>query len=284
MLSEFYAKMGNPPEMTGALSLMANDLLKEGISLDQIRESLRRCSMECVFPVRLPHIFQRVPGFGVNDGRPDPETAWAMCPKSDEQSVVWTDEMAVAFEGARKLLIDGDAARNKSQANHNPESIAARMAFKEAYQVEVYKARAERRPIHWTASLGWNKADRVRALSEAVVAKRLRAEHAMELAGGQFEEMRLALPAPDRQRLQLTGEVRKEKILDLPGMPGILKMLADQNELPDGIVAEARPVAARRSMEDQLADVRRLENDGKVSKQAAGKLAKSIQEAERRRK
>jgi hypothetical protein len=41
---------------------MAADLLDEGATLEEISTALSRCRKECRFPVRLPDIWQRVPG------------------------------------------------------------------------------------------------------------------------------------------------------------------------------------------------------------------------------
>jgi hypothetical protein len=54
--------MGNAPEVPGAMNAMAADLLSDGVTPDQLDAALQRCRRECVYPVRLPHIFQRVPG------------------------------------------------------------------------------------------------------------------------------------------------------------------------------------------------------------------------------
>jgi hypothetical protein len=54
--------MGNAPEVPGAMNAMAADLLSDGVTPEQLDAALRRCRRECVFPVRLPHIFQRIAG------------------------------------------------------------------------------------------------------------------------------------------------------------------------------------------------------------------------------
>ena len=90
-----------------------------------------------------------------DDGRPNVELAWAMCPKQEEKSIVWTDEMAEAFGDARMLIQD--------------DMIGARMVFKEQYPILVAKAREMNKPPRWWASLGWDKADRVREIGRAHV-------------------------------------------------------------------------------------------------------------------
>src|SRR2546423_7411436 len=60
LLQGFYAVMGNPPAIEGAMVLMA-EALAERASLDAIRQALDRCLTE-TYPVRLPHILAKLPG------------------------------------------------------------------------------------------------------------------------------------------------------------------------------------------------------------------------------
>lgn len=117
-----------------------------------------------------------------SDGRPGAEEAWAMVPLSEAQTVVWTNEMAEAFGIASPLLQAGD-------------KIAARMAFREAYERIVDQAkRAGRRPV-WVPSLGHDLQQRKQALTAAVQKGLLTAEAAHDACP--------ALPLPDSQRVLL---------------------------------------------------------------------------------
>lgn len=91
-----------------------------------------------------------------------------MLPKSEAQSVVWTDEMAAAFNVALPLLEEG-------------QQVAARMAFKEAYIAEVAKARDQRKAPNWQVSLGHDIHGREPVLRQAVELKRIASEYAAEL-------------------------------------------------------------------------------------------------------
>jgi hypothetical protein len=156
-------------------------------------------------------------GAAEEDGRPGVETAWAMCPKTEEVSVVWTVEMAEAFGLCRDLLRSGD-------------EIAARMVFKENYPSLVNAARAANVAPQWTASLGWDPSDRVRALSEAVIKKQLTARYAYDLLGQAGQDELLAmLPAP--QRKMLTGEITSNPV-QLSGFDKLIRTLAENGELP----------------------------------------------------
>jgi hypothetical protein len=61
----FYSVMGNRPDEPGALSLMAEILAKIATD-EQIDVALER-STEVSYPVRLPHIRQRIPGLEISD-------------------------------------------------------------------------------------------------------------------------------------------------------------------------------------------------------------------------
>ncbi|MCB1622818.1 MAG: hypothetical protein KDI44_19040 [Thiothrix sp.] len=137
-----------------ALVLMAEDLEPYGVpvvskALARVRRESRRFT--------LADVIERI-----DDGRPGVEEAWAMMPKSEAESVVWTPEMRDAYFAALPLLEDGD-------------KVGARMAFKERYSTLLAAARADNHPAVWEASLGHNPELRDTALAEAVGKKRLSA-------------------------------------------------------------------------------------------------------------
>lgn len=136
-----------------AARMFVDDL--EGFDERAIAVALRRCRREVRGVLTVQDVVSRI-----DDGRPGLEEAWAMLPKEEATSVVWTDEMSGAFGVALPLLADGD-------------KVAARMAFKEAYAVRVNAARDERRPPNWTVSLGHDPRGRDVALAEAVSLNRL---------------------------------------------------------------------------------------------------------------
>src|ERR1700722_12293964 len=75
MLATFYGVMGNAPQEAGALVAMAVALCEDA-SIDRIRFALKRCTKECRFPVRLPDIFTRMPGFEVSQLDAEMRAAW----------------------------------------------------------------------------------------------------------------------------------------------------------------------------------------------------------------
>lgn len=144
-----------------AAELLANDLadFDEGAVL----AALSRCRKELQGPLKLHDILVHI-----DDGRPDADEAWAMMPRSELTSVVWTDEMAQAWGVALPMLNAGDAG-------------GARAAFRDTYAKAVLEARIRHTPPHWTPSLGSDVTSRKRVLLEALEKHRLSAAHVEQL-------------------------------------------------------------------------------------------------------
>lgn len=129
-------------ELTGtvlseaAIQVLLADLARYPES--QVMGALTRCRRELKGRMSPGDIISRL-----DDGRPGVEEAWAMVPKGEAESVVWTEEMARAMSSIHDLLDSGDA-------------VAARMAFKEVYQRLCQDARDKGIPVAWSLSLGWD--------------------------------------------------------------------------------------------------------------------------------
>ncbi|MGR8921986.1 MAG: hypothetical protein ACU85V_20410 [Gammaproteobacteria bacterium] len=165
-----------------AAQVFAEDLAL--FPLDQVLGALTRCRREVRGRLVLADVLERL-----DDGRPGVEAAWAMLPRGEGASVVWTAEMAQAFGVAAPLLDQGDA-------------VAARMAFKEAYPAAVQAARDRGEPVRWMLSPGFDPAGRERAILEAEERGRIGADRAAALralhcaAAADGDGRRLAGPSP----------------------------------------------------------------------------------------
>lgn len=124
--------------------------------------ALARCRREVKGILTVQDVVSRI-----DDGRPGVEEAWAMMSIAESQSVVWTEDMALAFGAAQPLVARSDF-------------IGARMAFKEAYTKTVTLARDAGAPVRWTVSLGHDRHSRKAVLHQAVVAGRLTLEQARD--------------------------------------------------------------------------------------------------------
>lgn len=151
-------------ELTGTqLSASAASVMASDLSIypeAQVLGALSRCRKEVRTRLTVADVISRL-----DDGRPGPEEAWAMIPRDEAGSVVWTDEMAEANGAAYPLIAEGDM-------------VAARMAFLERYRSLVQASRDEGRAVKWTPSLGYDKSGRAGAINEAVMRGRLTAERA----------------------------------------------------------------------------------------------------------
>lgn len=144
-----------------AKAAMAEELLGYGPGL--VLAALNRCRREVKGRLTLAEIIDRI-----DDGRPEPDEAWGMCPKDEFSSVVLTNEMQLAMRNAWPLLRDGD-------------KVAARMAFKAAYERIVADNRARGVKPTWEADLGEDRTGREAALLEAVLKNRLSSDVAKRL-------------------------------------------------------------------------------------------------------
>lgn len=176
-------------ELTGtnlsetAIQVMLDDLAR--YPEHQVMGSLTRCRRELKGRLTIADVVSRL-----NDGRPGVEEAWAMLPKDEYSTAVWTVEMSQASAVVHDLMASGD-------------EVAARMAFKEAYNRLCQDARDRGEPVSWSASLGWDKNGRESALKAAVVAGRLTQQQAkIYLPEVDLQGLLAAAPDSVRPRLQ----------------------------------------------------------------------------------
>jgi hypothetical protein len=174
------------------------------------------------------------------DGRLGPEEAWSEALQSVDESVsvVWTPEMAQAWNVARQVL---------------PDKIGARMAFKEAYAALVEAARARREPMRWEVSLGHDPAKRAEALKRADDLNRGWRQLGL---GTTAAEDTLALPAPREPVALLAGP---DGASPQPGLTGLLALRARMAEpkpyVPSAdALARLQTTAAQRQAADEVAE------------------------------
>lgn len=145
----------------------------EPYSIEQVSAALTahiRDTKVGMFQPTPAHLIAQIQGVAGNDGRPGAEEAWAIALTSRDESdtVVWTRETAEAFAICAPVLATGD-------------EVGARMAFKEAYSRLVNAARANGKPVAWSASLGWDTRKREAAIQKAQTAGLLSAPTAKAL-------------------------------------------------------------------------------------------------------
>lgn len=171
-----------------------------------LHASLARCRRELHGRLTLAAIIERL-----DDGRPGPEEAWALLPKSEADSAVVTDDMRQAMGPALRLLADGDEK-------------AARMAFLEAYRHRVAEARAMHKPVNWFPSLGHDPAGRTGVLIDAARLGLIGREQAVTCAGtlaGDVEAGLNGAPVPELAAPRPTAEPRRI---------GVIRQLSEKRE------------------------------------------------------
>lgn len=164
-----------------AARIFVDDL--SGFPEHQVLGALRRCRMEVRGALTVQDVVSRL-----DDGRPGPDEAWALVPKDEAGSTVWTDEVAAAYAAAAPLLDAGD-------------KVGARFAFREAYTRAVTAARDKRQPARWWPSLGHDQASRESAINHAADLGRISIEYARAFAP--------ELPAPRGEVAALLANTTK---------------------------------------------------------------------------
>ena len=152
---------GGSKPSEGAAELVVLEL--ESYPEDAIRRALARCRAEVKGHLAPSDIIQRI-----DDGRPSPDEAWALCPKDESSSVCWTTETAHAFGVARSLI--------------GVDNVAARMAFISAYRTAVQDAKAQHIPPKWELSLGHSAQEREDCVLKALREGKVSEKRALALA------------------------------------------------------------------------------------------------------
>lgn len=96
----------------------------------------------------------------IQDGRPSAQEAWGLIPRDEDSSVVWSDEMRLAYGACASLIAEG-------------QTTNAFFVFKERYEEFVKNNRKNHIPPKWSPSFGRDVISRQGALTEAVEKGRL---------------------------------------------------------------------------------------------------------------
>lgn len=203
--------MGAELSLDGA-RLMCEDLAQ--YPEHQVAGALKRCRKELRSGARftLGEIVARI-----DDGRPGPEEAWGMYPRGEGDTAVVTTDMQVAMRHAWPLLQDGD-------------HVAARMAFREAYQRIVAEARDRGELVRWEATLGHDKGAREAPLLEAVQLGRIPPSQVVGLLGH----------LPDAEERVMLAASKSPRQLEAPASP-------DQRQAVRSVIEHTTAALTRRS-------------------------------------
>ena len=142
------------------------------------------------------------------DGRPTPDEAWAMMPRSESESVIMSEEMGEAMGYAQPLLDCRD-------------QVAARRAFIDAYSRIVEKNKLAGIKPKWFPSLGDDPGGRMPAIAEAVRLGRISTQHGINLTAAEKVPAMLRLAGHGEQAKQFdpaTDELAKANRLRIREM------------------------------------------------------------------
>lgn len=204
LLQLCYSTLMKPLPTFEAIDLWVTIL--EPYSIDQVRAALSAHMRESKFPPVPADVVSRMPK--ESDGRPDANEAWAIALRSRDEydTVEWTQECAEAFHKAQIVLDGGD-------------EVGARMAFKATYERLVEEARAQRRPVQWAVSLGFDAGRREAVIAESVRAGRLSIEYARSVVPA------LAAPQVADDPVKAAQSLSRLRAL-VAGMPSASEKLA----------------------------------------------------------
>jgi hypothetical protein len=145
-----------------AIAMMVAEL--ERLDRADVSAALSRARKEMHGRLSLADILDRLP-----NQHPGPEEAWSMiAPVLTDQtkSLMWTQEMAKAYEAADDLKGD---------------EVAARMAFREVYSRLVGESRAAGKRPDWNLCAGWASEGRKECVRRAVSEGKLTVSEARRL-------------------------------------------------------------------------------------------------------
>lgn len=137
----------------------------ERYSIDQIRMALSQHVTTGKFAPKPADVISAI---HAQDGRPGPEEAWTLAPRNESETVVWNDEISYAWGIAARLIDSGDY-------------VAARVAFKEAYDNAVRTSRNLGIPPRWYPTIGTDQHARDSAIAKAVGEGKITLTYAQKL-------------------------------------------------------------------------------------------------------
>jgi len=184
-------------------------------------------------------LIAQIEGFLTNDGRPGAEEAWAMVVRAFDESetIVWTQEMALARQIAQPIMDMGD-------------EVGARMAFKESYSRLIESARKERKPAEWSASIGLDVNKRQSALMDAEMRGLLPVGESLRLAPPQTNMHTTAALLLQNASQSTDPQAIKDRVAALKSL--LTKKEPKEFELSERLVVAFQKCKAAQSVDEYM--------------------------------
>lgn len=195
------------PMTDAAAEIFVEDV--SGYPEDQVLGALARCRREVKGVLTPKDVIDRL-----EDGRPSPDEAWALVPKNEFDSAVWTEEMAHAWSIASTAWMDGDRA-------------GAARAFREAYIKAVSHNRDRRIQPAWSVTQGDDRQHAYRVVEAAVRNKLIGIEMATDIAPdlGSINtcDVLRAIAAPKKTKTEQIEAAKKVEAIAMSAVKGATK-------------------------------------------------------------
>lgn len=177
-------------ELTEPAIMMMVSVLS-GYEENELCDSLKKCILKNKFFPTVADIISNL-----SSGHPNVEEAWALVPKTNDETAAMTQVMRRAFGSCYGLLEE--------------DLIAARMVFKEVYEKELMNALVGGEKPKWEITLGHDKSKRITALQDAVVKKRIAIEYARSFVHD--------LPDPGKPHIAISESMKQflPKMKEMP--------------------------------------------------------------------
>ena len=199
-----------------AISSIFDDF--ESFEFEQVDAALKHYRKTAKFA---PTAFDIITLLSSANKRLTADEAWSRLPKSERDTVVWSEEMAGAYAIIYDLLVDGD-------------KIAARMAFKGAYDRLCNESVLMQKPLAITVSIGYDK-----NLIEPTLQRAIESGQISQKTANRY------LPAP--QDAGIIGGLISGKIETVP--VGNEVLAAKWGGLKESMLAGERERAAKKKQE-----------------------------------
>ena len=164
------AEMYDKKMSDNQIKLFLNDL--SAFSEEELIIALKKCRFNLNKYPTVHEIIERIPNW-----HPSANEAWALIPRSENDSCCWTTEIKKSYFEVIDL--------------YNDDKIAARVAFIENYNKKINDALMLKSRPKWELSLGYDKTHRQIIIEKAIEEKKISHENIRLVPSGIIENPKI---------------------------------------------------------------------------------------------